>query len=342
MNSSREMPTASIVIPCRNEAKHIAKCLGSVLAFDDIAGGFEVVVADGLSDDGTRQIIEILATQDARIRLVDNPKRTTPAGLNAAIRAAQADIIVRIDAHTEYAPDYLKQCVAVLNAIGADNVGGPWTARGSGYLQRAIAAAFASPFAVGGARGHREQFEGSVDTVYLGCWHKSRLLEIGLFDEELIRNQDDELNLRLTRAGGTIYQSPRIRSWYTPRASLTQLFRQYWQYGYWKVRVIQKHRLPASVRHVIPGAFAGTLLLLALLAPFWVPARWGLAGLLGIYGCAVLAASLITAKQSQWNFLIVLPAVFACYHFGYGLGFLMGIFDFVVLKRRGRFAKLTR
>ncbi len=339
MNAS---PVASLVIPCRNEANHIAACLQSVLAFEGISGGFEVIVADGMSEDGTRDIVAQISAQDRRVRLIDNPQCHTSAALNHGIRTACGDIIVRIDAHTEYAPDYLKECMAVLEETQADNVGGAARTKAHSYLHRAIAAAYHSRFAVGNANFHQPDYEGYADTVPYGCWHKARLLEIGLFDEELIRNQDDELNLRLTRAGGKVYQSPRIRSWYTPRASLANLFRQYWQYGYWKVRVIQKHRLPASVRHLIPGTFAGLLLLLLVLSPFAATARMGFLVLSSIYIVATLAASTITAKRSEWQLLPVLPAVFACYHFGYGFGFLTGVLDFVILRRRGRFAKLTR
>src|SRR5262249_53760198 len=157
----------------------------------------------------------------------------------AAIRAAQGSIIIRMDVHTEYASDYIRQCLAVLQETGADNVGGPWVAKGNGLVSSAIAAAFQSPFAVGGARGHDFHYEGAIDTVYLGCWPREVFDRIGLFDEEFVRNQDDEFNLRLARAGGKIWQSPRIKSWYRPRGSLKALWRQYVQYGYWKVRVIQ-------------------------------------------------------------------------------------------------------
>jgi GT2 family glycosyltransferase len=214
-----------------------------------------VVIADGMSDDGTREVLVRMAESDARLRIVENPGRIVPKGLNAAIRAARGQVIVRMDAHTQYAPDYLRQCLAVLRETCADNVGGPWVTRGDGYLPRAIAAAFQSPFAAGGARAHDPDYEGPLDTVYLGCWPRSVFDRVGLFDEELFRNEDDEFNLRLTRASGRIWQSPRIRSWYTPRGSLSALFLQYFQYGYWKVRVIQKHKRPASARHLVPGLF---------------------------------------------------------------------------------------
>ena len=173
-----------------------------------------------------------------------------------------------MDAHSEYASDYIRQCLQVLDETGADNVGGPWIARGEGYIGLAIAAVFQSPFAVGGARGHNPEYEGEIDTVYLGCWRRELFDRIGFFDEELVRNQDDEFNLRLVRAGGRIWQSPRIRSWYRPRGSLRDLFRQYLQYGYWKVRVIQKHRRPAAIRHLAPAGLVISLALLTATAPF--------------------------------------------------------------------------
>ncbi len=337
-----DSPKVSLIIPCRNEARHIEACLRGVLAFEEPDGGFEALVADGMSEDGTREIIQRLAAEDPRLRLIDNPQRTTPHGLNAGIRAARGEIIVRIDAHTEYAPDYLVQCLRVMQETGADNVGGPALTRARSYLHRAIAAAYHSRFAVGNALFHQPDYEGPVDTVPYGCYHRERLLELGLFDEELVRNQDDELNLRLLRTGGRIWQSPRIRSWYTPRSALTALFKQYFQYGYWKVRVIQKHRLPASIRHLVPGGFAACCSLLLLLTPWFEWARYALLVLTGTYLTAALLAAVLVAKKTDWRLLPVLPIVFACYHFGYGLGFLAGIWDFVIRRRSGRFTALTR
>jgi cellulose synthase/poly-beta-1,6-N-acetylglucosamine synthase-like glycosyltransferase len=297
------------------------------------------------------------------LRVIDNPGRLASCGLNAAIRAARGNIIIRMDAHTEYAPDYVQQCVAVLQTSGADNVGGPARTRAETYLQKAVAAAYHSPFAVGGARFHDIDYEGWVDTVTYGCWRREAFEKFGLFDEELARNQDDEHNLRIIRGGGKIYQSPKIKSWYKPRGSLSALWKQYMQYGYWKVRVIQKHKFPASWRHLVPGAFVLTLALLFLLSAFSFLAShagplttislpssishlpW-MALLLALvcYLLAVLTASLLTAAKAGWNLLPVLQLVFACYHFGYGLGFLRGILDFVILHRgaSASFTKLTR
>ncbi len=336
-------PEVTVVIPCRNEVASIEACLLSVLDLQEPLGGFEVVVADGMSDDGTREIVERIAARDLRVRLVDNAARATPGGLNEGIRSARGQIVVRMDAHTEYAPNYLVNCVETLKSTGADNVGGPWVARGNTYKQRAIALCFHSPFAVGGARSHRSDYTGAVDSVYLGCWNREIFDHIGLFDEELVRNQDDEFNFRLLRAGGTIWQSSAINSWYTPRGSLRDLVRQYWQYGYWKVRVIQKHNCPASWRHLVPGAFVTALGLLALSAPFWTPARLGLLALALMYLVAVLLATGKTVRDSRWIYCPILPAVFACFHLGYGIGFLVGFWDFVICRRAvGRFVAITR
>ena len=343
-DSTAELPFVSVLIPVRNEASCLADCLKTILSQDYPASCMEVLIAEGMSTDGTRDVVNEYCRRDRRVRLIENPQGIVSTGLNAAIGAARGRLVIRMDAHTAYAPDYIQQCVTVWRETGADNVGGPWVARGEGYISQAIAAAFQSPFAVGGARGHDPRHEGPVDTVYLGCWPKEVFARVGGFDEELVRNQDDEFNLRLTRAGGRIWQSPRIRSWYRPRGSLPALFRQYAQYGYWKVRVIQKHKLPASVRHLVPALFIAILLLLTLAAPWWRPALWAWVGLASTYLLSAVAASFLTCRKAEWKLFAVMPLVFACYHFGYGWGFLRGIWDWVVRRKRPAtaFTRLTR
>jgi succinoglycan biosynthesis protein ExoA len=337
-------PAVSVIVPCRNERDHIETVIKSILAQKPPPGGFEVIVADGMSDDGTREILERLADEDPRLLFIDNPGRIVSTGLNQAIRVARGEIIARMDAHTEYAPDYIRQCVTVLEETEADNVGGAWVAKGDGLVSRAIAAAFQSPFAAGGATGHDPSYEGAVDLVYLGCWRREVCDRVGVFDEELVRNQDDEFNFRLKLAGGKIWQSRRIKSWYKPRGSLCALFQQYMQYGYWKVRVIQKHKMPASPRHLVPGSFVLLMLMLPPISLWWPFAIWAWLGSVGIYAICNVAASSSTAARRGWKLFLLLPSVFACYHFGYGLGFLRGIWDLVVLRRRPNrtYTDLTR
>jgi len=326
-------PFVSIVVPCRNERDHIRSFVRTMLGQEPPDGGFELIVADGHSTDGTREILRELAAENASLRVIDNPGRIVSTGLNRAIAAATGGIIIRADVHTQYAADYVRQCVSVLQRSGADNVGGPWVAASRGFVGSAIAAGFHSRFGSGGARAHDIQYEGPVDTVYLGCWRRECLERIGGFDEELVRNQDDELNLRLARAGSTIWQSPSIKSCYQPRGSLRRLFQQYAQYGYWKVRVIQKHRLPASWRHVAPAAFVFTVLSLLLASIASTVAAVALALVLGLYLACAVAASVAAAWHTDLKLLPLLPLVFFCFHIGYGYGFLLGVLHFGVLRR---------
>src|SRR2546423_4181985 len=344
MTTSEFKPLVSIVLPCRNEQGYIQACLQSALDQDPPEGGFEILVADGMSTDGTREYWQEMANRPPKLRILDNPGRIVSTGLNTAIRAARGDIIVRMDAHTIYAPDYVRQCLAVMSETEADNVGGPMQTTAETFMERAIRAVFHSSFAVGGARSHRASYEGYVDTVIYGCWKKSIFERIGYFDEELVRNQDDEHNLRLTRAEEKIYQSTRIRSWYHVRGSLKALFRQYMQYGYWKVLVIRKHQAPASFRHLVPGIFVGCLCLMTALGLFWSPALGLVFAMTAGYMAAALAASFAIAARTEWVLLPVLPIVIWCFHFGYGYGFLRGILDFVLLHNAPdrQFVQLTR
>ena len=329
-----ENALVSVVVACRNERRYIRIFLDSLCR--QALGGtkIEVLIADGISVDGTRQVLELYRRIILPLRVIDNPDGIVSAGLNAVIRQARGGIIIRMDAHTEYAPDYISSCLQVLNETDADNVGGPALTRADEYLARAIAIAYHTKFTCGGAKFHDAEYEGYVDTVPYGCWRKSTLDRIGLFDESLSRNQDDELNLRLISSGGKIWQSPKIVSWYRPRGSLTALFRQYFQYGFWKVSVIRKHGKPASWRHLIPGVclLIGVVLLLGAAGAILSGSAWwksafvnACAGLAGLYLAVSIGAAFLIARRDGWRFLLILPAVFATYHLSYGLGFLLGL-----------------
>ena len=336
----------SVIAPCRNEAADAERFVAEVFRQRLRPGDtLELLIADGRSRDGTREKLEALAARDRRLRLLDNPRGLTPAGLNIAIRQARGEVVVRMDLHTSYAEDYIAECVAALEQTGADNVGGPWTPVGSGPTGVAIALAFGSRWVSGGGRSHDASYEGEVDTVYLGCWRRSTLLRLELFDEEQIRAQDAELNLRIWRNGGRVWQTPRIRSWYRPRERLRDLYGQYVQYGYWKIATLKKHKIPASVRQLVPGLFLAALLALLLLS--LADARAGAAALVLLTGyCAgsAAAAAQLCRASGRWDLFWRLPPIFAAFHFGFGYGYLRGLLDFLVLRRRPgrRFAQLTR
>jgi glycosyltransferase involved in cell wall biosynthesis len=336
-------PSVSVIVPCRNEVGNILAFIDSVLQQN--AGGheFEILIADGLSDDGTRSLLEQVARRESRVRIIDNQAGIVSAGLNQAIRSAQGEIIIRMDVHTVYAPDYILRCLETIEQTGADNVGGPWRAQADGWCSGAIAACFESKFVSGGGRSHDTEYEGTLDTVYLGCWRRSTLERLGGFDESLVRNQDDELNLRTIRSGGTVWQSPAIVSWYTPRSSMRLLFWQYFQYGFWKVAVVRKHRLPASWRHLVPAIFIAMILIALILVLAGTIAGSHLVfdmgreigGLvLGSYAIASIAATVAIAFRRGFRFVPLLPAVFAIYHTAYGTGFLLGLMYWPLRKRR--------
>ncbi|QNP47997.1 glycosyltransferase family 2 protein [Diaphorobacter aerolatus] len=332
----------SVIAPCRNERDHIIAFCGNVAGMQLPEGWqLEVLIADGRSDDGTRQLIEDWCARDARFHCVDNPLRIVSPGLNRCIEQSRGEIIVRLDIHSEYANDYLLQCVEALKRTGADNVGGAWHAKGRSLMQKAVAAAFQSPWVAGGARSRDLDFEGEVDTVYLGCWPRESFSRVGGFDEQLVRNQDDEHNLRLKKNGFRIWQSRAIRSSYFPRASLSQVFRQYSQYGYWKPFVMKKHGQAAALRHLVPAAF-----LLALLAALILAATvtaWPLLLLLAAYAGLLLLALWGMRSRLETGMAARVVGVICAYHFGYGWGSLCGWRD--VLLARGpqpQWGALTR
>ena len=323
--AQRELPLVSVLMPVREEVGFIRHSLGAVLEQSYPAARLEVIVADGGSTDGTRELVAELTAQHPNLRLIDNPGGIVPTGLNVAIRAARGEIIVRVDGHTIVAPDYVAECVAALQRTAADNVGGRMTPVGETEFGRAVALATTSPFGVGGSRFHYSDREEPVDTVYMGAWPRSTFDRFGLFNEELVRNQDDELNYRIRDAGGSIILVPRIQSTYTPRGSARALWRQYFQYGLWKVRVLQKHPSQLRASHLAPPALAAGLATTAALSPFTGRARAALGALLAAYGAATLVATMSQRRRGAGRSWRLLPAVFAILHFGYGFGFLVGL-----------------
>lgn len=345
LNSTFSDRVVSIIVPCRNERMYIENFLTSIEEQQIEGYVIEVLIADGSSEDGTREYLQEYSSEKIQMMLIDNPDRFVSVGLNKAILMAKGNIIIRMDVHTEYDKHYIANCVKLLSEGIADNVGGPARTKARTYMQQANCLAYNSVFSVGGAKFHDVEYSGYVDTVPYGCWYKKTLIEIGMFDEEFIRNQDDELNLRLVRHGKRIWQSKDIKSWYYPRSSIKAIFAQYAQYGYWKVKVIQKHRIPASLRHLVPASFLGALVITSILS---LVSKIGVvlfSILSGSYLFMVIVASvLVCCRARQFKYIPVLPFIFGSYHFGYGYGFMKGILDFIILKHESKikFSKLTR
>lgn len=320
-------PSVSIVVPVRNEEQFIQACLGSVLAQDYPADRVEILLVDGMSTDRTRDLAAaVLADRIAEgcARILDNPRGIAPTAMNIGIGASTRDVIVRADGHTVLPPDYVRRSVEVLQETGSQCVGGAIRTLGSGAVGRAIAAAQSSRFGVGGVAFRTGRATaGPVDTVPFGAWPRAVFARIGDFDVELVRNQDDELNFRLLQAGGTVWFDPAIRTDYFSTPSLRRFWRQYFQYGQYKIRVAQKRNGFASVRHVVPAAFVVALAASLLLAVTRREPRWALA-LLGPYAVANGAASIAAARRSQARPGRVALA-YAVLHTSYGTGFLSGI-----------------
>jgi succinoglycan biosynthesis protein ExoA len=327
-------PDISVVVPCRNEIGEIRVFLDCVLRQELGELAMEVLIADGMSNDGTRAVLDEFQKRFENVRVLDNPEKIVSTGMNRATREARGEIIVRMDAHTLYAPDYVRTCVEVLRETGAGNVGGPALTRAEGYVAEAIAHAFHTPFASGGAKYRDPRYEGRVDTVSYGCWRKSTLEAIGFFDENLVRGEDDDLNRRLASHGGFVWQSPRIVSWYRPRTRLWGLFWQHFQYGFWKVPIVWKHRGRPTWRNFVPAScFAAAIILLicAVVAnaagspSFRNSVLIALLALACVYFVASLSAAFSVARRNGWKFLPLMPIVFGVFHVSYALGFSLGL-----------------
>ncbi|HXM48967.1 MAG TPA: glycosyltransferase family 2 protein [Pyrinomonadaceae bacterium] len=328
----QNVPFVSVLMPLRNEASFIRRSVGAVLAQDYPLDRMEVIIADGLSDDGTRNVIEALRLQNPNVRLIDNPGKIVSTGLNAASRVARGEIIIRVDGHCEIASDYVRRCVSHLSAADIDAVGGPLETIGETYTAKAIAAAMSSTFGVGGS-AFRVGAEDArfVDTVPFPGYRLGTIRRAGPYDEELVRNQDDEYNYRIRKLGGKILLSPDIQSRYYSRASLLKLWKQYFQYGYWKVRVMQKHPRQMQPRQFVPALFILALVVLLVTSTF---GNFGfinqlvLGATLVAYAGLSFAASVSAARKTEWQLFPLLPIALTIIHFAYGSGFLVGLARF--------------
>jgi succinoglycan biosynthesis protein ExoA len=325
----------SIVIPIRNEAEFIERCLRSLMDNDYPAEQTEILVLDGMSDDGTRDIVARLVEEDARLRMLDNPQRTVPFAMNRGIREARGDVIIRVDGHVTVAPDFVRQSVRVLEEHpDAWCVGGVMETVGTTYIGRVIATAMSSAFGVGGNNARVARPEGYADAVPFGAHRRWIFDKIGMYDEELVRNQDDELIQRITEAGGKQYRCPTIRSCYYSRHSLWKLARQYFQYGFWRIRTLQKRGRPASMRQLVPLGFVLGWIVLIAGSLLWPVLWFALAGYAALYALLLLASFISVVRDKGIQVALVVPVAIAIMHFAYGVGSWKGIWSWIILKGR--------
>lgn len=315
-------------MPCLNEARFIEGCLRSVRAQTYPADRVEILVADGGSTDGTRDVLARLAAEDPRLRVIDNPQRIQSAGLNRIIRASKGSVVVRMDVHAEYAPDYVERCVDALARTGADNVGGAQRCAARTRFQQAVCAALGSPLGMGGAAYRDPSREGYVDTVFLGAFRRDVFDRIGLYDEGALTNEDAEMNQRLVQSGGRIYLSRDIHVRYFPRESFPALARQYYRYGFGRARTLLKHRRVLKLRPVLPFlALVGGLVLL-LVAPR------GAVAAAALYALATLAEALRVGRSLSLAGVLTTWLVFPVLQFSQAIGFGVGL-----LAQAGRVAR---
>lgn len=349
-------PYVSVIIPVRNEESYISKCLNSILNQDYKKDKIEVLIIDGMSEDGTVQKIRQFLNQTIEsgilsqnknqeiekkqntglpdIRILKNPKKVAPCGLNIGIREAKGDYIIRMDAHTEYAPDYVSKCIEWLKKTGAKNAGGPMRAVENGYVGKAITLAHHSKFGLGGGKFHNKDYSGYMDTVYLGAWPRKVFEELGLFDERLVRNQDIEFNARIRKAGGDIYMTPEIKSYYYCRDTLNGLWKQNFENGKWVVYTKKITSYCLSWRHFIPLIFVISLMVSGVM--LFISSQLDLEKLFSLsfllfamivasYILTNLFFSAVISLNKGLKYFFILPIVFAALHFSYGLGSILGI-----------------
>jgi succinoglycan biosynthesis protein ExoA len=324
------MQSVSIIVPCFNEEKTIRLLLNALYAQTYPHAAMEVVIADGMSSDGTRQQVAAFQDEfpDLRLRVIDNPQRTIPAALNRAIATAQGEVIVRLDAHSVPRPDYVTRCVAALDAGLGDNVGGVWEIRpqGESWQARSIAAAASHPLGVGDAHYRYTTEAKVVDTVPFGSFKRALVERIGFFDESLLTNEDYEFNVRLRQSGGKVWLDPAIRSVYFARPTLGELARQYWRYGYWKARMVRRYPGTIRWRQALPPAFVASLFILGLGALWFPLVAWIFMIELASYVFILLLFGVqMGLKKIDIGLIFGVPLAIASMHLTWGSAFLWSL-----------------
>lgn len=342
-DTNRQKVAISVVIPCRNEEKYISACLDSVLASESVYSEKEIFVCDGLSTDSTRQIIDSYCLRYKNVHIVDNPYLTTPVALNLGIKASRSEFVAILGAHATVTTAYFDDVVKSFQQNPeADCIGGLIENVYLDEISASVGFAMSSPFGVGNSNFRTGVKGGWVDTVAFGVYRRDVFDKIGLFDEELSRNQDDEFSYRMLKHGMKIFLDLGIRSKYYVRSIWTSLFRQFYQYGFWKVFVNRRHRAVTTVRQLVPFFFVSALLagvLLTFLSPVFP-----LCSAAAVVSWVIVAASFALPDAKSFSRFINILFSFWVLHFAYGLGYLFGVWFFLIFRRNpsSRHSRLTR
>jgi glycosyltransferase involved in cell wall biosynthesis len=320
-------PRVSVIVPCYNEQSTIRLLLEALLEQTYPRAEMEVIVADGLSTDGTRDAIAAFQKDypDLKVHIVDNPNRYIPSGVNRAIQAAHGEIILRLDGHSRPYPNYVARCVSAHAEGRGDNVGGVWEIRPGSetWIAESIAIAAAHPLGVGDAHYRRAKQAAIVDTVPFGSFRRTLIEQVGYFDESLLTNEDYEFNARVRKWGGKVWLDPSIRSIYYARSTLLELIRQYWRYGFWKWRMLRLYPETLRWRQALPPLFVLSLIGLLLLSIFIPLAGIFLVAEILVYLFIMILAGFLAAYQQRKPYLILgLPLAIAMMHISWGSGFL--------------------
>lgn len=324
---TNQLPTVSIIIPMRNEEAFIAQCLDKFCEQDFPTNNFEILVVDGLSNDRSVEIIKTFQNKYANIKLLINPQKHTPSAFNLGIKASKADYVGIFSAHSIPSKTYISSAIQSITKTNADCVGGPMIAMNNSIIGGAIAYATSTPFGVGGSVFHYSKKPQYARTVYQGFFERKLFSKIGFFDEDLVRNQDDELSYRIEKYGGKIFYDPSIKSTYYSRSSFQKLIIQYFQYGLYKPLVFQKLKYGMQVHHIIPATFVLYILSL-LIVPF------NMIYISPLIGYAILC--IVFSIKSQFKLVIKLNIIFAyvLMHISYGAGFIVGIIRWLFIGKR--------